>query len=512
VGAVAVGVALATLTLVVPARRQAREMTVASGRKAVGRPANPRWRRYGIDFLFLGIGALAFWLTSRNGYQLVVAPEGVPTISVTYWALVAPGCIWLGAGLLMWRIVDASLRRGTTVLATVTTPFAGALAGTVAAALHRQRRLLAASAAVVGLAVAFGLSTAVFNATYQTQAGVDAVLTNGADVTVRNTAGIDHATLTRIARLPGAHHAEPLQHRYAYVGSDLQDLYGVRAATIVDAARLQDAYVAGASVRDTFAGLGRDPRAILVSAETARDYQLHLGDRVTLRITDAQTGRLVPVGFHYAGIATEFPTAPRDSFLVANASFVARATGSAATDTVLVDTGGTGSTAVSHQVRRLVGTSAQVTDLATTRRVVGSSLTAVDLHDLSRIELAFALALAVAAGGVSLWLGFEERRRGNAVAAALGATPRQTGAFLVTEVGVITGAGVVFGILLGWALARVLVKVLTGVFDPPPAAMTIPWGYAALLLLSVCVAGAIATVVGTRRARRDPLEVLRTGQ
>ena len=396
------------------------------------------------------------------------------------------------------------------MLAAVTAPFAGALAGTVAATLRRQRRVLAASAAVVGLAVAFGLSTAAFNATYERQAEVDAVLTNGADITVRNTSGIDHTTLTHIAKIPGVHHAEPLQHRYAYVGSDLQDLYGVRATTIVDAARLQDAYVAGASVQDTFARLTRDPRAVLVSAETARDYQLRLGDDLTLRVTDARTGRLVAVTFRYAGIATEFPTAPRDSLLIANAGYVARATGSNVVDTALVDTGGTDSTAVARQVRALVGTRAE-----SDRPRHHAPRRGIEPHRRrpsrsSRIELTFALALAVAAGGVSLWLGFEERRRANAVATALGATPRQIGAFLVTEVGVITGAGVVLGALLGWGLARVLVKVLTGVFDPPPAAVTIPWGYALVLLVSVCAAGAVATIVGTRRTRRDPLEVLRT--
>ena len=52
--------------------------------------------------------------------------------------------------------------------------------------------------------------------------------------------------------------------------------------------------------------------------------------------------------------------------------------------------------------------------------------------------------------------------------------------------------------------------MLTGVFDPPPASMTIPWGYALVLLMSVCAAGAVAAMVGTRRTRRDPVEVLRT--
>ena len=64
------------------------------------------------------IGAvLVFAATSRNGYQLVLAPEGVPTISVSYWALAGPALLWLGAGLLVWRLVDLLLGRGRPVLA-----------------------------------------------------------------------------------------------------------------------------------------------------------------------------------------------------------------------------------------------------------------------------------------------------------------------------------------------------------------------------------------------------------
>ena len=38
---------------------------------------------------------------------------------------------------------------------------------------------------------------------------------------------------------------EPLQHRFAYVGADLQDLYGVRPRTIGAAGELQDAWFPG---------------------------------------------------------------------------------------------------------------------------------------------------------------------------------------------------------------------------------------------------------------------------
>ncbi|MFI7033631.1 FtsX-like permease family protein [Microbispora rosea] len=98
---------------------------------------------------------------------------------------------------------------------------------------------------------------------------------------------------------------------------------------------------------------------------------------------------------------------------------------------------------------------------------MGSSLTAVDLSGLTTVELGFALALAVAATGLLLVLGFAERRRTFALAAVLGARPRQVGAFIWAEV-VLTGVmAAVFGAVSGRALSRMLVAVLSGVFDPP---------------------------------------------
>ena len=111
---------------------------------------------------------------------------------------------------------------------------------------------------------------------------------------------------------------EPLQHRFAYVGPDLQDLYGVRPATVAGATRLQDAYFQGGSARQLLTTLASRPDAILVSAETVRDFQLNPGDLLRLRLQDGHTGKLVMVPFHYVGIVKEFPTAPKDSFFIAN--------------------------------------------------------------------------------------------------------------------------------------------------------------------------------------------------
>ncbi len=113
--------------------------------------------------------------------------------------------------------------------------------------------------------------------------------------------------------------------------------------------------------------LAQRPDNLLVSAETVKDFQLSPGDNLNLRIQDAKTKTLRTVPFHYAGIVKEFPTAPKDSFFVANASYVAQATGSDAVGAFLVDTGGTHQKTVAAQLRKQLGAAATVTDLTQTR-------------------------------------------------------------------------------------------------------------------------------------------------
>lgn len=114
-------------------------------------------------------------------------------------------------------------------------------------------------------------------------------------------------TAQAIARVPGVRGAEALQHRYAYVGTDLQDLYGVNPTTILDATRLQDGYFDGGTAGQLMARLAGEPDSILVSEETAKDFQLHPGDHLTLRLQDGRTKQLREVPFTYAGIARTFP-------------------------------------------------------------------------------------------------------------------------------------------------------------------------------------------------------------
>ena len=62
--------------------------------------------------------------------------------------------------------------------------------------------------------------------------------------------------------------------------------------------------------------------------------------------SDARTNQLTTVPFHYVGVVSEFPTAPKDSFFVANAAYITARTGNDAAGAFLVDTGGQHTTAV----------------------------------------------------------------------------------------------------------------------------------------------------------------------
>jgi putative ABC transport system permease protein len=506
VAAFVLGIVITALVVVVPARQQLAD--AAAPRLDSTRPT---WSTYGLDVILLGVGLAVFWAAGRNQYQLVLAPEGVPTLSVSYWAFLAPALAWIGAGLLGWRLADLLLGPGRRLLGTMLRPSAGALSDVSAAMMSRQRRIIARSAALVGLALSFAISTATFNATYQQQAEVDAQLTNGADVTVQTSPGAQTppAYAATLARVSGVQAVQPIQHRFAYVGADLQDLFGINPKTITQATTLQDPYFQGATASQSMQRLASRPDAVLVSAETVNDYQLSLGDQIQLRLQDSRTQKYTPVTFHYVGVVNEFPTAPKDSFLVANASYVAQQTGSNAVGAFLVNTGGSNITTVADRIQQITGTTAKVTTIHDARGLVGSSLTAVDLSGLTRLELAFALVIAAAAGGLVMGLGLNERRRTIAVATVLGATRRQLRALYSGEPIFVVVAGLLSGAVTGWGLSFLLVKVLTGVFDPPPAGLAVPWLY--VISVAVCTAVAIAGAAAyiSIRTRDNAREVLR---
>ncbi len=510
--ALVIGIGTALAAVIIPAWREARESSVRMGRARVGRGEAPFWERTWIDLILLAIAGLVYWRTAAAGYQIVLAPEGVAATSVSYGSFLAPLALWIGVALLVTRIFRHGLAGGRAFVARVFKPLAGALSPIVAASVSRQARLITRGVVLVTLAFSFAVSTAVFNTTYNVQSRVDAALTNGSDVTVTGTTAYPAGQLLdSISKVGGVQAARAMIHRYAYVGNDLQDIYGVNALNIGDAADVSNAFFTSNDARGTMAKLAAQPDGVLLSQETVNDFQLKLGDLVNLRLQNSKDHQYHPVPFHFIGVVREFSTAPKDSFILANEGYVASQTGEPAREVVLIR-GNVPPAQLAKSIEAIAATlpGARVTDLGSVLKSISSSLTAVDLHGLTWIELSFAILLIAGASGLVLGLGLIERRRDFALLAAMGAKGRQLGSFLWTEGLIILVAGMVLGFATGLGIAKMLVKVLTGVFDPAPQSLAIPWVYLVVLIVAGCASTVLAVVIAQRVTQTNALEALRT--
>lgn len=77
-----------------------------------------------------------------------------------------------------------------------------------------------------------------------------------------------------------------------------------------------------------------------------------------------------------------------------------------------------------------------------------------------------------------------------------------------SEAGFVTIAGLLAGTIGGWALTAMLVRVLTGVFDPPPDAVTVPWSYLGVIAAVAVLAAVVAAGGAISAACRPIVELL----
>jgi putative ABC transport system permease protein len=477
---------------------------VSEARRSVRRERKPLWQRLYLDLAALAVAGLIAWLTARTGFSAVVNPDSNPTLSLSVYMFFAPALLWLGAALLLVRLRGRAL---AAVAARAAGGRASSWRGFLLASAGRRGGALNRGLLVVGLLLAFGVNLGLFAATYDHQARVDAQLTLGADVVVSAPPGTvaKRDLVARIARVPGVAGTTGVDHTYAYVGPDLQDTFGIDPATLTRGTSLRDSYFLGGSAAQMLGRLRATRDGVLVSKETVGDYSLRLGDLLKLRVLDRATGRFHVVPFHVVGVVQEFPSAPRDSFMVANLSYLERVTHDPGPNVVFVRASGD-PTALARRVAsatRSAGT--LVKDIRHQTAQTVSSITTVDLSGIAAIEEAFAVALAAAAMALFVAVSLSERRQEFATMAALGASLRQIAAFLWSEAALVVVAGLALAALLGWLLAELLVAMLQHVFDPPPDRLTAPWGFLAGLGGAALGGTLVAAALAALGIRRLPL-------
>ncbi|HZI34454.1 MAG TPA: ABC transporter permease [Gaiellales bacterium] len=478
--------------------------TISESRRSARRSKRPLWQRLYLDLAALAVSGLIYWLTASTGFSAVVNPDSNPTLSLSVYMFFAPALLWLGATLLLVRL-QGRLVAWTAGRVGGNRP--NGLRGLLLASISRRGTAINRGLVVAGLLLAFGVNLGVFTATYNQQANVDAQLTLGADVVVTAPPGVATSSnlAATVASVPGVSATTAVNHDYAYVGPDLQDTYGIDASTLTGATTLRDSYFIGGSARQVLGRLRSTPDGILVSKETITDYQLRVGDLLKLRVLDHLTGRFRVAPFHVVGVVQEFPAAPKDSFMVTNLAYLDSVTHGPGPNVVFASTSGNPASVAAAVAARVAPTGASVKNISNQVRQTTSSITTVDLTGISRIEEAFAVALAAAAMALFVTLTISERRHEFATMAALGASLRDIGMFVWTEVAVVLGAALLLAAVLGWLVSLMLVAMLQHVFDPPPSQLTVPWGFLAVLAVTALAAGTIAAFITIRGIGRMPL-------
>jgi putative ABC transport system permease protein len=478
--------------------------SVSESRRFVQQATMPLWQRLYLDVIALAVAGLVYWLTARTGFSAVVNPDSNPTLSLSVYMFLAPALLWLGTALLLVR-----LRGGA--LAWVVARSAGGRActalGFLLASASRRGVALNRGLLVLGLLLAFAVSLGIFTATYDQQARVDAQLTLGSDVVATAPPGAvaRNRLVARIARLPGVAGVSAVDHSYAYVGPDLQDTFGIDPKTLTHGTSLRDSYFLGGGAQQVLARLRAKPDGILVSKETITDYSLNPGDLLRLRVLDHRSGRFRIAPFHVVGIVQEFPSAPKDSFMVANLAYLHRTTHDPGPNVLFVRAASDPGTLARHVAAATSRLGVSVKDIRAQTSQTVSSITTVDLRGISRIEEAFVLVLAPAAIALFVTVSLAERRRELATMAALGASLRRVAAFVWSEAVLVLAAALALAVLLGWLLAEMLIAMLQHVFDPPPDHLAIPWAFFGGLA-GAAVAGALAAAaLATLLIRRLPL-------
>jgi putative ABC transport system permease protein len=476
--------------------------TVAAGRRSAERERKPLWQRLYLDLIALALSGLIYWLTASTGFSAVVNPDSNPTLSLSIYMFFAPALLWIGATLLLVRLRGNAFGWFAARLARIRKApdrrsFLFASASRRGAAINR-------GLVFVGLLLAFGVSMSVFAATYNQQAGVDAQLTLGADVTATAPPGVTarEGLAKRIEGVQGISATSALDHSYAYVGPDLQDTFGIEPKTIGSATTLRDSYFIGGGAKTMKGRLEKTRDGILVSKETITDYSLKVGDLLRLRVRNHRSGKFGVIPFHVVGTVQEFPSAPRDSFMVANLSYLQRADQAGGPNVVFARVSENPATVAGRVSEATRGFGVTVKDIRQQSVQTVSSITTVDLTGISRLEQAFAIVLAAAAMWLFVNVVVNERRHEFATMAALGASLRDIGAFVRAETVAVLAAATGLAAVLGWLMARMLIAMLQHVFDPPPDHLAIPWGFLGLLALGALGGAILAGALAAHSLRR----------
>jgi putative ABC transport system permease protein len=508
--AIAVGVVVAILTTVLAIYRPSKRALlrdVTEARQAVADTERPGWLRARLDLVLLAVAAIisvAFVLL--GGFE-PNASAHEDSLALSFYLLLAPWCLWLGAALLVGRGFFAISRR---MAGRTTADFSRHLVRrTLGRSVTRRPGIVAAGMVTVSLAVAFGVSLAVFVATFHDRQEVDARFATGSDVRVTIGAGqVLPADMDARLRVPGVTAVSPVaQVPDAVLGSESLEFAAIDPETFPTVAPLSSGFFTDTNAEDAMEALVDDPRAVLVDSETADDFNVDKGDVIRLLIPSPSLGAPVLVNLTVVGTLVQFPGFPTGLDFVGTLATYGQETGVVSPSYYLLRTDGTPETneRVSAAVTSALGSDvpARITTTASAANPDQTSIAGLSLTGLGRVEGFYMLLIASLGIVIFVAMLLVQRAGERAVMRALGLARRRLRAILLGEAVIVASVSTVAGAIIGVPMAYMFIQILRRIFIVPPR-LSYPPALALLLVgvavVTIAVAAAIVSVA-VRRLR-----------
>jgi len=513
------GLVVTAIALYVPARRSiGRE--VSEQRRALRDAPSPLWRRYGLD-VALVVAAVVLEIAAVRGGTLDPPAGSVysgTAISLPTNLLSIPVLAWVGGLLLSVRFLVA-------LASHVPVPahhFGRVVRGVSGRSLRRRAADLAGGILGLGLVVAFGTGLALFAATYDAAKDADTRFTLGSDIRITPSVlatGRPGADDVSAFLVPGVAGVSPVVfdvENAVMIGRHNQqreNLAAIDPLTLSAVAPLPDQVFVDGTAADTLAALAADPRGVLVDEGTADDLSVDVGDRVGI-ILALGTKREIQDRFRVAGLFERFPGMSEGAKLVVNLDRYRAVTGIRQVDFFLARVEDDSAVGLASAIGSLSSGLGHVVPIhidstETTLAKDQSSLTAINVNGLVRLDTFYALVMSVTAIAIFVF-GLLLHRRGEFVALrALGMASREVRTLVIVEAAVVTLCGLAAGLLVGTLTALLSIGVLRGLFVLDPR-ITLPVGRFAAIGLVVLVAAVASGLLAAELLRRlDPAEILR---
>lgn len=506
--ALAAGILLTVLALVVPVVFGLRNEITAERRRIARSIGAPAWQRYWLDGIALALAALFFFITYLTGGFKPANAEG-QSISLAFYVFLGPLFLWLGLTLALQRLLGRLLPR--VLLGAGRILHLGGFGQVATRDLIRRPAIATTTTTVVALTVAFALSVIAFTTTYQRERTRDSQYVVGSDirVTVSSAGTAASAAVEPALRQTGVTSVTGfMRETNALIGAQRQTVYAIDVPSFRQTAFLPDSFFDSGNASATLDALANTPNGVLVSRDELLKFNIQLGDPLIMRVpTSAGGTTYAELTLKVVGFVKYFPTSSQDSDFIINRAAMAPARPTLRNDVYLVKTSlGAGALApVNAAIRSAIpaGTVARVEDLGTAAKVDSSSLTSLNVTGLGGIERWYSYAFAAGALLIFVFTLMAQRRKEYSTMRALGASLNQVRRMLAVQAASVTAVGVAVGVAVGIVMAFVLVKLLGIIFIIPASTAVFVSGGTWLLLGGAAAGAAGAMAVAAAALGRS---------